>query len=109
MKRDSNKHNSKNESASNFDPSKFKNEAALTNKAIEDFLVKKLNDKLDKRRDIDALVNTIQEFLTCFIVLGYNFNGEPVNFISAHNQQEADSLATLVNKLFINQNNKDHS
>jgi hypothetical protein len=109
MKRNPNKHNSKNESA-NFDPSKFKNEAALTNKAVQEFLVKKLNDKIDKKRDIDALVNTIQEFLTCFIVLGYNFDGEPINFISAHNQQEADSLATLVNKVFINQNsNRDNS
>jgi hypothetical protein len=109
MKRNSNKHSSNNESA-NFDPSKFKNESALTNKAVEEFLVKKLNDKIDKKRDIDALVNTIQEFLTCFVVLGYNFNGEPINFISAHNQQEADSLATLINKVFINQNsNRDNS
>jgi len=52
-------------------------------------------------------VNTIQEFLNSFIVLGYNFNGEPVHFISAHNQQEADSLATLVNKLFIHQQHTD--
>jgi hypothetical protein len=110
MKRNSNKHNDKDQSITNFDPSKFKSEASLTNKAIQEFLVNKLNDKISKKRDIDALVNTIQEFLTCFIVIGYNFDGEPVNFISAHSQQEADSLATLVNKLFVSQNsNRDNS
>jgi len=103
MKRNSNNHKKNDKSSENFDPSKFKNEVALTNKAIATFLEKNLIDKIDKKRDIDALVNTIQEFLSCFIVLGYNFSGEPINFISAHNQQEADSLATLVNKLFVHQ------
>ena len=28
-------------------------------------------------------------------------DGQPVNFIFAHNEQEADSLATLLNKFFI--------
>jgi len=107
MKKDSNNRKNSDKKSENFDPSKFKTETTLTNKAIEAFLHKQLNEKVDKKRDVDALVNTIQEFLNSLIVLGYNFNGEPVHFISAHNQQEADSLATLVNKLFIHQQHTD--
>ncbi|NDG29108.1 hypothetical protein EB118_03285 [bacterium] len=92
-----------------FDPKKFSQESELTNSAILHHLESKLKEKNIKRKDIEALVNTVQEFLNCFIILGYNFDGEPINFISAHNQQEADSLATLVNKIFINNNLKDNS
>lgn len=107
MKKSSNKHNN---ASNSFDPKDFKKETELTNKAIQNFLVNKLNEKIDKKRDIEALVHTMQEFLNCFIVLGYNFEGEPVNFISAKSQQEADSLATLVNKFFIsNIQNRDNS
>jgi hypothetical protein len=104
VKKNSNNPKGKNKSSENFDPSKFKTETELTTKAIQNFLVHRLDEKLSKKRDLDALINTVQEFLNCFIIIGYNFEGEPVNFISAHNQQEADSLATLVNKLFIQQN-----
>ena len=108
MKKNSNKHN--NDIPKNFDPKDFKKEAELTNKVIQNFLINKLNDKIDKKKDIDALVHTMQEFLNCFIVLGYNFEGEPVNFISAKCQQEADSLATLVNKFFVsNMQQRDNS
>jgi hypothetical protein len=92
-----------------FDPKNFKQEAELTNKSVELFLLNKLNDKINKRKDVEAMVHTIKEFLNCFIILGYNFEGEPVNIISANNQQEADSLATLVNKVFITNNQKDIS
>lgn len=92
-----------------FDPSKFVKENELTNKAIENFLVKKLNEKVEKRKDTEAMLHTIQEFLNSFIVLGYNFDGEPITHIFAHNQQEADSLATLVNKVFIHNAQKDNS
>jgi len=92
-----------------FDPSKHEEVKELTNKAIYNFLSGKLKEKVEKRKDLEALTNTIQEFLNCFIILGYTENGEPINIISAHNQQEADSLATLVNKFFIHCNNREDS
>jgi hypothetical protein len=92
-----------------FDPKKFVQENELTNSSILQHLQNKLKEKNTKRKDIEALIHTVQEFLNSFVILGYNFDGEPVNFISAHNQQEADSLATLVNKFFINSNTRDNS
>jgi len=104
MKKDS-KNNDK--SLENFDPAKHEEIKELTNKAIFNFLQGKLKERNAKRKDIEALTNTILEFLNCFILLGYNEEGEPINIISAHNQQEADSLATLVNKFFIHSSSKD--
>jgi hypothetical protein len=108
MKKNSKKPSDK-KNTDSFDPSKYSEERDLTNKAIQNFLVSKLSEKIDKKKDVDALMHTIQEFLNCFIILGYSFEGEPINHIFAHNQQEADSLATLVNKLFMQNNNKDIS
>jgi len=104
MKKDS---KSNDKSLENFDPAKHEEIKDLTNKAIFNFLQGKLKERNAKRKDIEALTNTVQEFLSCFILLGYNEEGEPVNIISAHNQQEADSLATLVNKFFIHSSSKD--
>ncbi|NBO99809.1 MAG: hypothetical protein EBU90_06735 [Proteobacteria bacterium] len=92
-----------------FDPKKFTAENELTNKAIQNFLINKLNEKVEKKKDIEAMIHTIQEFLNSFIILGYNFEGEPISHIFAHNQQEADSLATLVNKTFMHNIQKDNS
>jgi hypothetical protein len=52
------------------------------------------------KKDLHALSSQVEEYLTSFIILGYTFDGEPVQCISAHNQQEADSLVTLINKFF---------
>jgi hypothetical protein len=107
MKNRSNRHKSNKGSAENFDPAKFKEESDLSNKAVQKFLENTLREKISKKQDIDALVHTIQEFLNCFVILGYTLDGLPVNIISAHSQQEADSLATLVNKTFMQQQNHD--
>jgi len=52
------------------------------------------------KKDLKNLSTQVEEYLTSFIILGYTFDGEPVQCISAHNQQEADSLVTLINKFF---------
>ena len=52
------------------------------------------------KKDLKNLSSQVEEYLTSFIILGYTFDGEPVQCISAHNQLEADSLVTLINKFF---------
>ena len=73
----------------------------ITQKALTSFIKEQLDSKTNARKDIDALSSVIEEFLKSYIVLGYTFDGKPINIIYAHNQQEADSLITIVNK-FIN-------
>lgn len=82
----------------NFDPNENKDVKELTHKALVSFLRDQMKQRVNNKKDLDALTSTVLEFLNCFILLGYNFEGEPVTMISAHNQQEADSLGTLINK-----------
>ena len=49
--------------------------------------------------ELDAMVGTCQEFLQSFVILGYNFDGQPIPpIVIAHNQQEADALGSYLSK-----------
>jgi len=85
-----------------FNPNENKEIKELTHKALLSFLRDQISEKNSNKKDIEALNAQILEFLNCFILIGYNFNGEPISMISAHNQQEADSLGTLINKFIFN-------
>lgn len=54
-----------------------------------------------------AISSTLEEFMKCFIVLGYDMNGNPINLVHANSQQDADSLSTAVNRFFVQNNNPD--
>lgn len=77
--------------------------------ALASFLKEKIDEKDASRKNIEALIGVVEEFLNSFIILGYTFEGAPVQYICAHNQQQADSLATLVNKFFQNVMARDDS
>lgn len=56
-------------------------------------------ERNNKTANIDAMVYTCSEFLDSFIILGYNFNGEPIQPVFyAKNQQQVDALNTYLNK-----------
>lgn len=90
-----------------FDPNANKEIKELTHKALVSYLKDKIQERASNKVDMDVLNSQIMEFLNCFILIGYNFNGEPVTIISAHNQQEADSLGTLLNKFVFSNREKD--
>ena len=90
-----------------FDPNANKDIKELTHKALVSFLRDQLKEKASNKKDLDVLCAQISEFLNCFILIGYNLEGEPISMISAHNQQEADSLGTLLNKFIFNNHSKD--
>ena len=75
-----------------------------TKKLLSGALVSYLKERADghnsSQKNTLALIATVEEFLNSFIILGYTMDGTPVQYICAHNQQQADSLATLVNKFF---------
>jgi hypothetical protein len=73
----------------------------LLRKAMISSLQENINSRENGiKKDLKTLTAQVEEYLTSFIILGYTFDGEPIQCISAHNQQEADSLVTLVNKFF---------
>ena len=101
------KRKSKVTKAEKFSPNQDKDIKDLTEKALATFLQEKNKYRDEVRSNINALSSVIEEFLSSFIIIGYTIDGSPINIISAHNQQEADSLTTLINK-FIG-NCMDHS
>lgn len=72
----------------------------LLKEAFAYFLQAKSNANDSVKRDARALVSVVEEFLSCFVLLGYTFDGSPIKYICAHDQQQFDSLSTLVSKLF---------
>lgn len=73
----------------------------VVSQAFITFLKNQAKERTATKKNLDSLTATVLEFLNSFILIGYDAEGTPVKIISAHNQQEADSLATLLNKLFI--------
>ena len=45
-----------------------------------------------KEKDLDHLNNMMEEFLECYMVLGYDLNGEKICIMNAHNSSEKDAL-----------------
>lgn len=74
----------------------------------EALMIRLANDSRQTQvEEIDAMVATCQEFMSSFIILGYDINHQPVQpIVFAHNQQEADSLGAYLSK-FINHNIKE--
>lgn len=68
--------------------------SSLIKNGIEQARVKKMFEKTDRVK-LEAMM---QEFLSCYIVIGYNFQGEPVNLLSVESQQQADSLGTALTR-----------
>ena len=85
-----------------FDPSANPEIKELTQKMLSSLLREQTYQRSDRKKNLDALSATIDEFLTSYVLLGYSLQGEAVTIVSAHNQQEADSLTTIVNKFLNN-------
>lgn len=55
--------------------------------------------KFNKQIQLEnAISSTLKEFLTNFIVVGYDLNGKPVILKSAKTQMEKDALSSLAIK-----------
>ena len=53
---------------------------------------------------LEACMVTVQEFLSSFIIIGYDCAGEPVQMTCAKSQQDLDALAIAINRFIINSN-----
>ena len=74
-------------------------------------LINSLKTRSKKREveELEAMISTCQEFLQSFVIIGYDFAGNPIPpLIHANNQQEADALGLYLSK-FINTTIKDIS
>lgn len=62
--------------------------------------IKTKREYKDHRELADSLGPIISEFLDSFIVLGYDFDGQPLSFQVSAKTQQKDALDTLVLKYF---------
>ena len=51
-----------------------------------------------KRSNKQAMCSNINEFLSAYIVLGYDVDGEPVVVTQANNQKDFDALSVALQK-----------
>ena len=45
-----------------------------------------------KEKDLDHLNHIMEEYLKCYMVLGYDLNGEKICIMTAHNAADRDAL-----------------
>lgn len=53
------------------------------------------------QKQVSVLNSFIEEHLSCFIMLGYTANGDPVSIVNAPTQKDSDSLGTLIQKFLV--------
>lgn len=70
--------------------------------AMQDFLVRKSGLNIEKTKNLQNLVTLASEYLSAFIIIGYDISGESVNLVHATNQMDADALSAAINKFIIN-------
>ena len=73
----------------------------LVRAALEAHLMEYASKRTEQKRNLEELTCIIEEFMDTFIVLGYNYDGEPLTLVSANTQQQADSLSTLLQKFIV--------
>jgi hypothetical protein len=73
----------------------------LLKSAMQDFLIRKSSVAQEKTKNVNNLISQITEFLSAFIIIGYDVSGEPVNIIHATNQMDADALSAAINKFIL--------
>jgi hypothetical protein len=79
----------------------------LLRNAFQEYSVKFESKKLERAETAERLVSFISEFLSAFMIVGYDMKGRPMNIIHAVNQMDADALGTALNKLLFNLNSSD--
>ena len=70
-------------------------------KALEDHLIEYATKHNKRQKTLDEVQSNVEEFLDTFIILGYDYEGDPVTLISASTQQKADSISTLLQKFIV--------
>lgn len=73
----------------------------LIRDALKSFVKEKLKDRKTDD-ELEAMVSTCAEFMKCFIIIGYDFEGNAVKPIFyAKNDLDADALGQYIQKFLV--------
>lgn len=75
----------------------------LVEAALRSHLLEYADKKSKRNRSLNDTLHLVNEHMSSFIIMGYDYNGNPLQCINVNTQQEADSLCSLVHK-FVAQN-----
>lgn len=73
----------------------------LIQAALKSHLLEYASKKSSNKEALMDILNLVAEQLSSFVIVGYNYDGEPLSCISAKTTQENDALCALVNKFII--------
>lgn len=73
----------------------------LIQDALQGHLEQVAVKKYSKQKDSTRLKGVVGECLETFMILGYNYNGEPIQVVSAQTQQQADALGTSIHRFLV--------
>lgn len=71
-------------------------------KKITEAIEKNLEEYAKRRslsqKQVSSIIGFVEEHLSCFLLIGYTFEGEPLTILNAPTSKDADSIAHLVQK-----------
>ena len=71
-------------------------------KMLKDALMDYSKSHQRKTNDtLDSVNSVLEEFLQCFIMLGYDEHGKPMTLVNAKSQRDADALSTALSRFFM--------
>jgi hypothetical protein len=73
--------------------------------AIQDFAVKYESKRLSRIEMVERISGFLSEFLSAFMIIGYDMKGQPINVFHAASQMDADALSSALNKFVFNIHN----
>lgn len=66
--------------------------------ALQENLDEYLKERNLNKKQISSINSFIEEHLSCFVLLGYTVDGDPVSLVNSPTQKDSDSLGTLLHK-----------
>lgn len=79
-----------------------KNIEDLLKNVMQDYLVHESRTRVENVKNIENMISIISEYLSAFIIIGYDMKSNPVNLIHAKSQMDADALSAAINKFILN-------
>lgn len=77
----------------------------LLRSAVHDFAEKFELKYLEKAELLERIPAFLSEYMSAFLIIGYDMKGNPLNIIHAQNQKDNDALIAALNKFLFHIHN----
>jgi hypothetical protein len=76
----------------------------LLESSLREYVIRQTKSTKNREELVSKVANFVSEYMSPFMLIGYDTKGQPINIVHAASQLDADALATAVNKLvFMNE------